>query len=277
MQPLRKEKLTMLALALAGGRPLSRVQLQKAVFLFQEQLPEDILPPLTPQRYQFEKYNFGAFCKDVYLDAYKLSEQGLALVQPASRRDFKSVAATEHVAHHVSSVLRNMPFEVYVQARKIVEWVLQQDFDGLVSEVYSQYPEYKERSIFRRLAASIEAGINVFTASRYPELVPQLISAGYQVRDRLNVQRFLREHPFVMPLLHETITKISEYFPGAPVKLELFQDPESEDVSEHLFVRIGVESEPEEALGKLRRLQSEWWLARLPQARGQMTIGLDYL
>lgn len=124
--------------------------------------------------------------------------------------------------------------------------------------------------------AAVEAGRSVFEASRYPEIVPELINAGYQMRDRLNVQRFLREHSFLLPLLYETIAKTPEYFPGAVVRLDLFQDPESEDVSEHLFVRIVSELEAREAYDKLRQLQSEWWLARLPEARGQMTIGLDY-
>lgn len=277
MQVLRREKLTMLALALAGGRPLSRVQLQKAVFLFQEQLPPSVLPPHPQQLYHFEKHNFGAFCSEIYVDAYKLSTQGLATAEPDSKVGFKSIAATEHIARHMNGVLRDMPFEVYEQANKIVEWVLEEDFEGLVSEVYSQYPEYKERSIFRRLRAGLEAGINVFTAARYPEIVPELIDIGYQVRDRLNVQRFLREHSFLVPMLVETIPNIREYFPNAQIRLELFQDPEAEAVFEHLFIKVATDLQLKEARDAFKKLQTEWWLSKLPKARGHLTIGLAYV
>ncbi len=90
------------------------------------------------------------------------------------------------------------------------------------------------------------------------------------------VSSFLQAHPFLFPLLVEAHGKIAEYFePSTKPILEVIADPESED-SQELFVLILTHDTPEEALSRLDRLDQEWWLDVLPQARGKMTIDVEY-
>jgi hypothetical protein len=76
--PLRKKEWTLVVIVLAGGRPLSPVQLQKSVVLVGELLPNNVLPE---DFYVFEPYNYGPFCPEVYADAEKLAEEGLVQIR----------------------------------------------------------------------------------------------------------------------------------------------------------------------------------------------------
>ena len=79
---LQRKDWTLLAIALAGGLPLSPAQLQKAVFLFGEQMPKDVLPE---DFYDFQPYNYGPFCRDVYTDAEELAAEGLVEISADPR------------------------------------------------------------------------------------------------------------------------------------------------------------------------------------------------
>src|SRR5438477_13056735 len=69
---------TLLVIAAAGGRDVSPVQLQKALFLLGEKLslPED-------ERYKFKPYDYGPFCVTVYDDAEQLRREGLVVIEHA--------------------------------------------------------------------------------------------------------------------------------------------------------------------------------------------------
>ena len=55
---LQKKEWTLLVIALAGGRPLSPVELQKSVFLMGQLLPNEVLPE---DYFEFVSYNCGPF------------------------------------------------------------------------------------------------------------------------------------------------------------------------------------------------------------------------
>src|SRR5215218_3201395 len=88
---LLKKDWTLLAIALAGGQPLSPVQLQKSVFLFGELLPDEALPE---DFYEFVPYNYGPFCPEVYKDAETLAEEGLVQISSAAGHGYSQYSAT---------------------------------------------------------------------------------------------------------------------------------------------------------------------------------------
>src|SRR5687767_3367664 len=79
MRQLKREELTLLALALAHGRPLTRIYLQKAVLIIQEALLE-YSPDILEQPYAFENRMYGGWTADIYWDAMGYSKTGLVLV-----------------------------------------------------------------------------------------------------------------------------------------------------------------------------------------------------
>lgn len=82
---------------------------------------------------------------------------------------------------------------------------------------------------------------------------------------------------YLLPLLVEAHKKVAEYFelPAKPI-LEVISDPESEG-DQQLFLLIPTYHAPQQALFRLDQLDQEWWLDVLPQARGKMTIDVEYL
>lgn len=146
MKVTSKEQLTLLVLGLAGGKPLSPVQLQKAVFLLQERLPEDALSKTA--HYEFEPHNYGPFCSAVYDDARELSERGFASISTAEKGNFQTYSASERAIERAKSITEKLEPETVALAQNIVDWVRAQSFRSLVSAIYKEYPGYRVNSIF---------------------------------------------------------------------------------------------------------------------------------
>jgi uncharacterized protein YwgA len=80
---------TLLVIAAAAGNAVSPVQLQKALFVLGDKLE---LP--AGERYLFEPYDYGPFCKAIYSDAESLESKGLVLVEHGGRfRHYFATAA----------------------------------------------------------------------------------------------------------------------------------------------------------------------------------------
>jgi hypothetical protein len=71
------------------------------------------------------------------------------------------------------------------------------------------------------------------------------------------VKTFLRRHEELIPILFEAPEHINRVFGQNPsLYLELLEDPEDND--ECLFLIIGTNRNPKEAVELLRRLQEDW-------------------
>src|SRR5262245_54561340 len=66
----------LLAISAAGGKPLQPVQLQKSWFLRETNGPE----AMGGATFGFTPYDYGPFSADVYREARRLADQGLAAV-----------------------------------------------------------------------------------------------------------------------------------------------------------------------------------------------------
>jgi len=135
---------TALALALAGDRGLTPVQLQKAVFLLQE------LVPAQADRYCFTPHNYGPFCGEVYDDARNLQANGVVSISERGASGYPEYRITADGQESVSARSADgLNQEEVAHARRIVEWVQRQSFRGLVSAIYERWPEYRVKSVFR--------------------------------------------------------------------------------------------------------------------------------
>jgi uncharacterized protein YwgA len=66
---------TLLVIAAADPKPLQPVQLQKSLFLLGRNLSPEQLQ--VKEFYDFQPYDYGPFCSDIYSNAEKLSDEGL--------------------------------------------------------------------------------------------------------------------------------------------------------------------------------------------------------
>jgi hypothetical protein len=140
-----RKSFTLWVLALAEGRLFSPVQLQKSVFLIAKKLPSSLLPS---NFYQFEADNYGPFCGAIYDDVRALAAEGLASISPAAG-NYPQYSATEEGVLQGKAFAERLPSEVVEYCRNLVRWVRAQSFNGLISAIYREYPEYKVNSIFQ--------------------------------------------------------------------------------------------------------------------------------
>lgn len=97
----------------------------------------------------------------------------------------------------------------------------------------------------------------------------------YLFREANEVQGFLEENPFLVPLLQEARIHIKEYFPDSDVVLEVITDPEIMGEKE-LVASIVAGQNVEEACETLKQLNEDWWLDTLDRAEDQLHIGLEF-
>ena len=135
---------TLLSIAFSRARPLTPVQLQKVLFLLGKQMPAEVGPTF----YTFDAYDYGPFCRQVYVDAEELRDEGLISMVTNPRGDWSDYAASQAGIKNASDLAKLAPPKVVDHLAKLVTWVSKQTFLQLVKWVYANYPQYKKNSIF---------------------------------------------------------------------------------------------------------------------------------
>ena len=140
---MKRQDWTVLALSFANGRGLSAVQLQKALFLLERGLPEEV----GPKFYNFTPYNYGPFDSSVYKDADVLADQSLVNIsKPTGRYTVYSI--TPEGAKAAKQLEAKAPARAVQHLKDIVEWIQTLTFAQLVRAIYARYPEMKANSVF---------------------------------------------------------------------------------------------------------------------------------
>ena len=132
----------LLVLAAADGKPLSPVQLQKALFLVGYGLSDVV----GPDFYSFQPYDYGPFDGAIYQDALDQEREGLVAVRPHSVTD-REYALTAAGLAQARALEGQVTADAVRYCRVTVQWVQRQTFGGLVRAIYEQFPEYAERSV----------------------------------------------------------------------------------------------------------------------------------
>ena len=140
-----KKDWVLFALALANGRPVSPVQIQKIIFLFDKLFHDAVLPD---NFYEFVPDNYGPFCGDIYDDIRRLESEGSVAISKVPKGNYFQYAATSDGIELGLEFGSKLPEAIFNHARNIVRWVLAQSFRSLVTAIYARYPEYKAKSVF---------------------------------------------------------------------------------------------------------------------------------
>jgi hypothetical protein len=141
---MERKDWTLLAIAAAGTRGLSPVQIQKSLFLLWKELPSEV----GELFYEFIPYNYGPFDRNIYVDASQLSEQGLvSIVETGS--GFKQYLPTVLGIQCASLLETAAPARALAYLKVVVPWVQSLSFSALVRAIYARYPEYRQNSVFQ--------------------------------------------------------------------------------------------------------------------------------
>lgn len=128
------------------------------------------------------------------------------------------------------------------------------------------------------------SGVNVLTpkeSSRKPKASNYNLLSSlrelYSLPDPQDVQLFLGQHPLLLNLLQEAPSKISEYFPGASLSLQVVSDYEIPDWRK-LVIYISTDLDVDEVIDRLNSLDEEWWLDAWTSnpAGDEIFIDLDF-
>jgi hypothetical protein len=95
----------------------------------------------------------------------------------------------------------------------------------------------------------------------------------YIFRERDEVNGFLEENAFLVPILFEARDKIQAYFPDSPVFLEVRYDPEASDGDPHVVAYIETDLDVTAAIEALDRFDEDCGFDYL--VRGQMKLNID--
>jgi hypothetical protein len=116
----------------------------------------------------------------------------------------------------------------------------------------------------------------VLTAPDPRAAAPERVEERYAVSNPEAVRRYLHFNPFLAELLTEADDRIKLLFGNdTQLKLELLQDPESDE--EELFIVIVTAMSSEDAIKLQDRLENEWWLANLGKARQRLNIDIEFI
>ncbi len=126
--------------------PFTPVQVQKLFFLLDRNGGGEFFG--QPQ-FNFQPYDFGPFDKDVYTELESLSEEGLVEISYSSA-GLKNYRLTAVGQQRSEEVLAKLDARSRQFVANVAEWIRRQSFTGLLSTIYSLYPDMAEKSVFRR-------------------------------------------------------------------------------------------------------------------------------
>jgi uncharacterized protein len=128
----------------ADGRSFSPVQLQKAVFLIDRNLPGVFD---ENSRFNFAPYDYGPFDREVYVEASALELNELASTAKGSN-GYSEYSVTDQGLDRARELLQNLDEKQRAYVVSVVEWVRSLSFAKLVKSIYEAYPETRANSIF---------------------------------------------------------------------------------------------------------------------------------
>ena len=131
-------------LLLAIADRMQPIQVQKTLFKFAE---ESGVP--KRERYRFVPYDWGPCSFEIYDDLGELREAGLLESVP-SGRGWNSYKLTDEGLIEAEKI-RAQADEVHVdKIDEIRGWVTSRGFGKLLKDIYDEYPDYAEKSLFTR-------------------------------------------------------------------------------------------------------------------------------
>lgn len=125
-----------------------RTRFQKLVFIVQQRLEDSSI-----NRYDFIKYDYGPFAKEILDDLERLERAGL--VEIDEQRTFGGNKRYDHslTSEGIETVEQAIEQDEQISYIYDVSYSVVNDFNDmsirqLLEDIYDKYPEYKENSVY---------------------------------------------------------------------------------------------------------------------------------
>jgi hypothetical protein len=123
------------------------------------------------------------------------------------------------------------------------------------------------------MAASV--GEFEYTFSIYPTSEIAKLESLYDVRNGSQVNAFVACNAFLIPLLQQIPEQVKKHFgESAHLSLEVIVDQEERNDME-LVALVCTNVSPDDAFVRLRSFDRDWWLARLADTRGKLSVHVE--
>ena len=142
---LTRQDWLLLALSKSPGGTMSPVQIQKALFLF----GQEVGGSLGTQFYSFEPYDYGPFDAAIYVDLRRMTSLGHVRGGWSPGRSWKNYTITGTGREAARELERDADARLAAFLGRIVTWVRGRSFSDLLRSVYAAYPEFAVNSVFR--------------------------------------------------------------------------------------------------------------------------------
>lgn len=125
--------------------PLDRVRMQKGIFLVAMGGPPD-----WQGLYDYRPYNWGPYSSSLANDLDRMTSRGLLRIMPVPGSRYGSYVTTERGSELANARWTRIDPAARDYLHAIYRYVTSRSFNRLLSDVYSQYPEYATASLFNR-------------------------------------------------------------------------------------------------------------------------------
>jgi hypothetical protein len=178
----------------------------------------------------------------------------------------------ERSSFKASLVSRTLKRREYINRRDLQYQAPKNIIHGTYSDKQSNKGE-KVGSVEELQGLKSKIGI-----SRIPKnhLIARL-SKVYELKEPLNIVRFIIKYPGILPLLFEAPLEIRKYFLDEKLVLKVISDIESSSWQK-LVISIFTKESVDEAFNRLNLLDENWWLdATMSNPVGnQLSLGIEF-
>jgi len=142
---LTRQDWLLLALSKSPGGAMSPVQIQKALFLFGQEVGDSI----GTEFYSFEPYDYGPFDAAIYVDLRRMMGVGHVRGEWSRSRSWESYTITGTGWQAALVIEYEADARLTEFLERIAVWVKGRSFSDLLRSVYAAYPEFAVNSVFR--------------------------------------------------------------------------------------------------------------------------------
>lgn len=131
------------ALARQRDGRLTPVQVQKIMFLMKMEAGRKV----GRKFYDFEPYNYGPFCADIYRDLEMLRDKEWLVIEKQGR-SWNAYTITDQGRRAARAASKGLDDTALDYLGKVTDWVTSLSFVDLLRAIYAKYPKFKKNSVF---------------------------------------------------------------------------------------------------------------------------------
>ena len=139
---MTRDEIILAAMSPANGAAHSPVQVQKLLFLIDQEIPDLVGGP----HFDFQPYDYGPFDKTVYEVLTVCMEEGF--VEIDYRKPWRTYRLTPAEQSRGAALLDKLTPKAKEYVIRVSQFVRALSFSQLVTAIYAAYPEMRKNSVF---------------------------------------------------------------------------------------------------------------------------------